>query len=126
MQGMVLVFLGSGLGGVARYAVGLAAGAAFGVGFPWGTLIVNIAGSLVMGLLTGYLAWRGSGTDALRLLLATGFLGGFTTFSAFSLDVALLWERGDVVAAVLYAGLSVLVSLAALFIGLWLTRTVLA
>lgn len=77
-----------------------------------------------MGVLIGYLSKKGGTQNEVRLFLATGFLGGFTTFSAFSLDVANLWQRGDMTGAFSYAALSVILSLAAVFIGLWLMRTV--
>lgn len=95
---------------------------AAGPGFPWGTMAVNIAGSLAMGLLIAWLARRSSGDSELRLLLATGFLGGFTTFSAFSLDAVTLYERGALTAAAAYVIASVTVSILALFGGLWLAR----
>jgi CrcB protein len=89
-----------------------------GPGFPWGTLAVNVAGSLVMGVLAALLARSAEA----RLFLMTGALGGFTTFSAFSLDAVSLWERGDAGAAIAYAGASVAISLAALAAGLALGR----
>jgi CrcB protein len=124
MSGAVLVFLGAGLGGVLRHGVNLASARAFSPAFPWGTLAVNVLGSLLMGLLAGFLAQRaGAGwAQPARLFLGTGVLGGFTTFSAFSLDAALLWERGEAGAAALYVAASVLLSLAALAAGLWLAR----
>ena len=90
------------------------------MGFPWGTLTVNVAGSLVMGLLAGWLAFRADAawSQSLRLFLLTGILGGFTTFSAFSLDAALLWERGDVALATSYVIGSVVLSIGALAVGL--------
>ncbi|WP_428697498.1 fluoride efflux transporter CrcB [Stappia sp.] len=119
MQHLFLVALGGGLGAAGRHLVNLAALRTFGPGFPAGTLAVNVLGSLLMGLLVGWLASRAGGTgNALRLFLATGFLGGFTTFSAFSLDVATLWERGALGVAALYAGISVTASILALFAGL--------
>ena len=90
----------------------------FGLGFPLGTLIVNVFGSLAMGLLAGYFAYRTGIPQHMRLFLTTGVLGGFTTFSAFSLDVALLMERHAYGLAAAYAALSVVASLAALFAGL--------
>jgi CrcB protein len=119
MNAMVLVFLGGGLGSVARYAVNLAAGRTFGTTFPWGIMGINIAGSLLMGLLVGWLGARATGFDAAtRLFVATGVLGGFTTFSTFSLDAVTLWERGAQGAAIAYVAASVLVALVALTIGL--------
>lgn len=116
----ILVFLGAGLGGVARHGVNVASLRVFGPGFPWHTLGVNVVGSLLMGLLIGWLAlksdWPAGG--ALRLFLATGLLGGFTTFSAFSLDAWLLWDRGQGAAAAAYIVGSVFASLAGLGAGL--------
>ena len=123
MQALALVFIGGGLGAAARHVVNLGAARAFGVAFPWGTLGVNVAGSLAMGLLAAWLAARFQGADqTLRLFLATGVLGGFTTFSAFSLDVVVLWERGAQGAALAYAAASVVLSVAALVLGLALGR----
>ncbi|MEM5495244.1 fluoride efflux transporter CrcB [Hoeflea sp. AS16] len=122
MNALVLVFIGGGLGAVSRHLSAMAVTRAAGAGFPWGTLLVNIAGSLAMGLLIAWLARRSSGDADLRLLLATGFLGGFTTFSAFSLDAVTLYERGALTAAAAYVIASVTVSILALFGGLWLAR----
>lgn len=122
MNALVLVFLGGGLGAVSRHLSGMAVMRASGPGFPWGTMVVNIAGSLAMGLLIAWLARRSSGDAELRMLLATGFLGGFTTFSAFSLDAVTLYERGALTAAAAYVIASVTVSILALFGGLWLAR----
>ncbi|WP_417770351.1 fluoride efflux transporter CrcB [Stappia sp.] len=127
MQHLILVALGGGLGAAGRHLVNLAALRTFGPGFPAGTLAVNVIGSLLMGLLVGWLASRAGGSgNALRLFLATGFLGGFTTFSAFSLDVATLWERGALGAAALYAGISVTASILALVAGLAAMRAIAA
>ncbi|MDF1607000.1 fluoride efflux transporter CrcB [Hoeflea sp. YIM 152468] len=122
MYAMLLVFLGGGLGAVSRHLSGMAMLRLSGPAFPWGTMLVNIAGSLAMGLLIAWLARRSSGDADLRLLLATGFLGGFTTFSAFSLDAVTLYERGALTAAAAYVIASVTVSILALFGGLWLAR----
>ena len=122
MNALVLVFLGGGLGAVSRHLSGMAVTRVAGTGFPWGTMLVNIVGSLAMGLLIAWLARRSSGDADLRLLLATGFLGGFTTFSAFSLDAVSLYERGALTAAAAYVIASVTVSILALFGGLWLAR----
>lgn len=119
----LIVFLGAGIGGACRHGVNVAAARAFGTGFPVGTLAVNVAGSLVMGLLIGWFAHRADPGAAWRLLLTTGFLGGFTTFSAFSLDVAVLWERGAVAAAAGYVALSVVLSIAGLFAGMHVVRS---
>jgi fluoride exporter len=119
----VLVFLGAGLGGALRHGVNVAAARLFGLGFPFGTLTVNIVGSLAMGLLVEYLALKGEASQHWRLFLATGVLGGFTTFSAFSLDAGLLYERGEIGMAVFYVAVSVGLSLAGLAIGMWAIRS---
>ena len=121
MMAFVLIFLGGGLGAVARHGVSLAGLRLAGPVFPVGTLTVNVIGSLAMGLLIGWMARHG-GTTPMRLLLATGFLGGFTTFSAFSLDAVVLWERGAIVLAAAYVAASVTLAIAAVFAGLWLMR----
>ncbi|WP_075215575.1 fluoride efflux transporter CrcB [Mongoliimonas terrestris] len=120
---LLLVAVGGGLGSVCRHAVSLAAGRLFGPAFPWGTLAVNVAGSLAMGLFVGALASRFGGSEALRLAVATGFLGGFTTLSSFSLDAVALWERGDGLLAATYVAASILLSLAGLVAGLAVVRT---
>ena len=122
MPPFAIVFLGAGLGGMLRHLVNVAAVRLLGPGFPWGTLLVNIAGSLAMGLLTGYLTFRAGLPQSWRLFLTTGLLGGFTTFSAFTLDAAVLWERGALVQLAAYVIGSVGLSLAVLFIGLALFR----
>jgi fluoride exporter len=122
MQAYLIVFLGAGLGGALRHGVNLASARLFGLDFPCGTLIINVVGSLAMGLIAEYLALKGEASQAWRLFLTTGILGGFTTFSAFSLDAALLWERGATGQAALYVAASVALSIAGLFLGLWLVR----
>jgi CrcB protein len=119
-----LIFLGGGLGAAGRHFVGLAALRQFGPGFPYGTLIVNVTGSLLMGLFIGWLVNRGGAASSndVRLFFATGILGGFTTFSAYSLDIANLWERGAIGPAFGYALGMVLVCVVAVFAGLWLAR----
>ena len=119
-----LVFLGAGIGGALRHAVNLGCARYCGVAFPWGTLVVNVTGSLVMGILVGWLAFRAGETwsQAARLFVATGILGGFTTFSAFSLDAVLIWERGDTGVALAYVAASVVLSIGALFMGLAIIR----
>ena len=121
-MGYLVVFLGGGIGAALRHGVNLGAARWLGIEFPWGTLVVNITGSLVMGLLAGYFAFKGDASQHWRLFLATGVLGGYTTFSAFSLDAWLLYERGEMSAAAMYVMASVVLSIGALFVGLWLAR----
>ncbi len=123
MVNLLLVFFGGGLGAALRHLVNMAAMRLVGPGFPWGTMAVNILGSFVMGLLIEMLARRFNASTELRLFVATGILGGFTTFSAFSLDFAVLWERGAMAPALAYALASVVLSLLSLFLGLWLARS---
>lgn len=122
MKAYLTVFFGAGIGGALRHGVNVLALALVGPGFPFGTLAINVIGSFVMGLFAGYFALQADPGQHWRLFLTTGVLGGFTTFSAFSLDTALLVERGQPWAAVAYVLLSVLVSIAALFAGLALVR----
>ena len=121
---ILLVFLGAGIGGVLRHGINLACARFLGPAFPWGTIAVNVVGSLLMGALAGWLAYRADAqwSQPVRLFLATGILGGFTTFSAFSLDAVLLWERGASMLAVGYVLGSVLLSLAGLALGNSLVR----
>jgi CrcB protein len=125
MQSTLLVFLGAGIGGALRHGVNVACARACGTAFPWGTLVVNVAGSFAMGLLAAWLAFRaGPGwSQGMRLFLATGLLGGFTTFSAFSLDAVLLWERDAALAALGYVTASVVLSIAGLVLGLAVVRS---
>ena len=119
----LIVFLGAGLGGALRHGVNVGAARMLGYGFPYGTLIVNVAGSFLMGALAGYFAFRPGIGQHFRLFLTTGVLGGFTTFSAFSLDAALLVERHSYGLAAGYMVGSVAASVAALFFGLAVFRT---
>ena len=118
----LLVFVGGGLGATLRHLINLTCARSLGTGFPWSTLIINITGSTVMGLVAGYLAFKGEASQPWRLFLMTGFLGGYTTFSAYSLDAALLYERGELGLAALYVIGSVVLSIAGLFAGLALVR----
>ena len=119
----LIVFLGAGIGGALRHGVNVGSARLFGLGFPTGTVIVNIIGSFAMGLLAGYFAFRPGTSQHVRLFLTTGVLGGFTTFSAFSLDTALLIERHAYATAAGYVAGSVVASIVALFIGLALFRS---
>ena len=120
------VALGGAIGALLRYQTGrwmtwwLGPNAI--TAFPWATLTVNVLGSLAMGLLAGYLARHGQGGDQWRLFLGVGVLGGFTTFSAFSLELMVLIERGQAAQGLIYAVVSVLAGLSALYVGLILLR----
>jgi CrcB protein len=122
MKSYLLVFVGGGIGASLRHAVNMISARALGTAFPWGTFLINISGSLVMGLIAGYLAFKGEASQPWRLFVMTGILGGYTTFSAFSLDAALLYERGEIASALFYVLGSVLLSIAGLFAGLALVR----
>ena len=122
MFNYLLVFVGGGLGASLRHTINIACAKCIGTAFPWGTFIINITGSTVMGLIAGYLAFKGAASQPWRLFLMTGILGGYTTFSAFSLDTALLYERGEIAAALFYVLGSVVLSIAGLFAGLALVR----
>jgi CrcB protein len=119
----LIVFLGAGFGGALRHAVNVGAARWFGYGFPFGTLIANVAGSFLMGLLAGYFVFRPGIGQHMRLFLTTGVLGGFTTFSAFSLDAALLVQRHSYALAAGYMAGSVAASVSALFFGLAVFRS---
>jgi fluoride exporter len=118
----VLVFVGGGLGSTLRHLVNVVSARSLGTSFPYHTFIINITGSTVMGLIAGYLTFKGEASQPWRLFLMTGILGGYTTFSAFSLDAALLYERGEIGLALFYVLGSVLFSIAGLFAGLALVR----
>ncbi len=122
MIGLLVVFIGGGLGAALRHGVNLLAARLVGTSFPWGTLFENVSGSFVMGLLGAYFAFKGDASQHWRLFLTTGILGGYTTFSAFSLEVVLLYERGDTALAALYVLASVGLAIAALFMGFALVR----
>ncbi|MER9297279.1 fluoride efflux transporter CrcB [Mesorhizobium sp. M0621] len=123
MFNLLLVMVGGGIGAGIRHLANTGALRLVGPNYPWGTMAINIVGSFAMGLFIAVLARRG-GSNELRLFVATGILGGFTTFSAFSLDFATLWERGAMLPAFGYALASVIGAIIALFLGLWLARTV--
>ena len=120
----LLVALGGGVGAALRYQTGRVIQAIVGIDavFPWPTLAVNVVGSLAMGVLAGWLARNGSGGESLRLLLGVGLLGGYTTFSAFSLEIALLIERGQIGLAATYAAAAVVAGAVGLFAGLAMMR----
>lgn len=122
---VILVAAGGAVGSVTRYLVGVWSVRVLGLAFPWGTLIVNLVGSFAIGLLAELIARRFNASMELRLLLVTGFLGGFTTFSAFSLDTVALYERGQVTTAVAYVLASVILSLGATFAGMAAIRSLL-
>ena len=124
MVHLILVALGGAIGASLRHLTNIAALRLLGPGFPWGTMAINIVGCFAMGVFIETLARRfGSASNEFRLFVATGILGGFTTFSAFSLDFAVLWERGAVLPALAYGLVSVVGSIIALFLGLWLVRS---
>lgn len=131
MKEIFIVLGGGGLGSVARYLVNLNVTRAMALRFPdwpvfpFGVMLINVTGSFLMGLVAGLFATRFDAfSQDMRLFLATGILGGYTTFSAFSLDVANLIERGDVVLAFAYVAGSVILSVLGLFIGLWMMRAI--
>lgn len=130
-----LVFVGGGVGAVARYGLVRASETTLGTAFPYGVLAANVVGSFLMGVLVGWLTVRGSGLagfldleghDAVKAALATGLLGGFTTFSAFSLDAVRLWEAGSQGLALAYVVLSVALAIAALVAGMIMARGIFA
>ena len=124
---LLLVFVGGGLGSMARYMVGVAALRTFGPNWPYGTFAVNVIGGFIMGCLVGFLAHRDlSDPERLRIFIGVGILGGFTTFSSFSLDAAAMIERKDYGLAAGYIALSVALSIGALFAGLIASRRVFA
>ena len=122
MKSYLLVFIGGGLGSTLRHVVNIVCPRLFGTNFPYHTFIINITGSAIMGLIAGYLAFKGDAAQSWRLFLMTGILGGYTTFSAFSLDAAVLYERGEIALALVYVLGSVVLSILGLFAGLALVR----
>jgi CrcB protein len=119
----VLVFLGGGVGAALRHGVNRVSLAYLGPAFPYGTLFVNVVGSLAMGVLAGLFLAKAP-SEAWRLFLTTGVLGGFTTFSAFSLDAAVMWQRGDYSIFALYVAASAAMSIVALFVGMAAVRVI--
>ncbi len=122
MQTLLAVAAGGAVGAASRYLLSVQIARWFGTAFPWGTLACNVIGALLMGLLVGISARVWPIHDPWRALLTTGILGGFTTFSTFSLEAALFVERGQPLMALLYAVVSVVLCLVALLGALWLTR----
>jgi CrcB protein len=118
----LIVFLGGGLGAALRHGVNLAVARLLGSAFPYATMFENVSGSLVMGLLAGYFAFRSGLPQHWQLFLTTGILGGYTTFSTYSLDAALLYERGALGLAALYVLGSVVAAIGGLFAGLAIVR----
>ncbi|WP_133495289.1 fluoride efflux transporter CrcB [Stakelama pacifica] len=124
MPHLLLVMLGGAIGAAGRHLLGRAALALMGPGFPWGTMAANILGGLLMGLLVGTLSRISAPGEGLRLFLAVGVLGGFTTFSSFSLDTVNMIERGQMLPALVYVLVSVTVSIAAVAGGMAIVRSV--
>ena len=120
----VFVFLGGGIGSMARLFVSSQMGKYIGTAFPWGTLIVNLAGALIIGLLIQFMVQKWSAPEHYRYLLITGFLGGFTTFSAFSLETASMFVRGDWIMAAVYIRASVVGTVALVIFSLYILRTI--
>lgn len=126
MKMVFYVAIGGAFGSVARYLTGMWFGRLFGAGFPWATLTVNIVGSFVMGVLVAAMAQAWSPSAEVRAFLTVGILGGFTTFSTFSLDVAGMLQRGELGVAAAYVLSSLIVGIGGLFAGLYLVRMVTA
>jgi CrcB protein len=122
-MGFFIVFIGGGIGAALRHGFNLAFARLVGTAFPYATLFENVSGSVVMGVLAALFAFRSGIPQHWQLFLTTGILGGYTTFSAFSLDVAVLYERGEIGLAALYVLLSVVLSIGGLFGGLALVRS---
>jgi len=118
-----IVFLGGGLGAAIRHGVNLGVARLFGGGFPYATFLINVSGSFIMGLMAAWFAFKGGGSQHWRLFLTTGVLGGYTTFSTFSLDAALLYERDQLMLAAVYVIGSVALGLVGLFAGLAIVRS---
>jgi fluoride exporter len=125
MNSFLIVFLGAGLGGMLRHGANILVPRLLGSAFPYHTLSINIVGSLVMGLFIGFFALKADPAQDWRLFLTTGICGGFTTFSAFSLDAVLLYQRGETTLSAVYVLASVVASLAALVAGLHVMRALL-
>jgi CrcB protein len=122
LTGFLIVFLGGGFGAALRHGVNMAAARLVGMNFPYGTMFINVTGSLVMGLIAEYFALKAGLHRSWLLFLTTGILGGYTTFSAFSLEAALLYERGQLAGAATYIIGSVVLAIGALFAGMAIVR----
>lgn len=118
------VFVGAGIGGLIRHYLNSFVVALFGTAFPWGIFIINVTGSIAMGVIVELLALRVNAPQDIRLFITTGILGGYTTFSTFSLDAALLYERGQLGLSLVYVAGSVTVAIAGLFLGMSAVRMV--
>jgi CrcB protein len=123
MYNLLLVVIGGGIGAGTRHLVNMGAMRLLGLNFPWGTMIINVTGSFIMGAFIELLARRFGASNELRMFVATGILGGYTTFSSFSLDFATLWERGATLPALAYVLVSVVGGILALFAAFWLVRS---
>jgi CrcB protein len=121
-QFILAVAVGGAIGSVARYLVGIGSGKLFGINFPWGTLLINITGSFLIGLFAGLFAIRWDLPQAVRIFLTVGICGGYTTFSTFSLDIFYLMERGQTIAAAAYMIGSVASSVGALVLAMVIVR----
>ncbi len=119
---ILAVAVGGAIGSVARYLVGVGSGKLFGLDFPWGTLIINVVGSTLIGVFAGLFALKWDAPQTLRVFLTVGICGGFTTFSTFSLDAYYLIERGQILASALYIVSSVVLSIGGLIAALYLIR----
>src|SRR3569833_2027571 len=120
----IVVFLGGGLGAALRHGINIALGRLLGGGCPYATIFINVTGSFVMGLIAAVFAFKGDASQHWRLFLTTGILGGYTTFSTFSLDAALLYERGQLTLAAVYVIGLVVLGIVGLFAGLAIVRGV--
>ena len=121
-MGYLIVFLGGGIGAALRHGINLGAARFVGNGFPYATFFINVSGSFVMGFIAAWFAFKGDASQHWRLFLTTGILGGYTTFSTFSLDAALLYERGQLTLAAIYVIGSVMLGIIGLFAGLAIVR----
>lgn len=122
VAGFLIVFFGGGLGAALRHGINMTAARLLGLNFPYGTMFINVSGSLVIGLIAEYFALKAGLNRSWLLFLTTGILGGYTTFSTFSLEAALLFERGQIAGAAIYVLGSVILGVGSLFAGLAIVR----